>query len=381
MDRNKILLATEKHVRALFNDCFNDENYPFHNIFHTENVVKEARLIAEHEKASEHETFLILLAAWFHDTGYSVCNLGHEKESVTIANDFLQDKLPADDLELIAEMILGTQIMVVPSHKLAKILCDADYYHLHHDNFIDISFTFKKELEINLGQKLTKSYYIYDTLRFLSNHKYNTKFAQQKYQEKKNQNVIRLKELLNKGKKKKDTQSTARGIESMLRLTARNQINLSSIADNKANILLTVTSVILSFSATIGFSQLNHDSLMIYPLIILIITCLIALIFAILSTRPKVSSGVFKQEDVAENKVNLLFFGNFYNMQYDYYEDAVRKMMGNYDNLYNTMIRDQYSLGIILAKKFKLLRVAYNIFMVGITLSVISFITAVLFNS
>jgi HD superfamily phosphodiesterase len=381
MDRNKILIATEEYVRSFFEDRFNEEQFPFHNIGHTQKVVEQARLIAQNENVTEHEMFLVTLAAWFHDTGYSVCSLGHEEESVIIAKEFLKDHLPEEDLDQIDVMIAGTKILATPSTKLAKILCDADYFHLHLDDFIDYSFALKKEFELSLNQKLTKSYYLFDTLRFLKKQQYCTDFARREYQSLKEKNIKRIQDLLDKGKKKKETLSTSRGIESMLRLTARNQINLSSIADNKANILLTVTSVIVSFSATVGFSQLNNMKWMIYPLIILIITCLISLIFAILSTRPKVSSGTFKQEDVAKNKVNLLFFGNFYKMDYRYYEDAVRNMMNSYDDLYNTMIRDQYSLGLILAKKFKLLRIAYNTFMVGITLSVIAFIATVLLNS
>jgi hypothetical protein len=58
------------------------------------------------------------------------------------------------------------------------------------------------------------------------------------------------------------------------------------------------------------------------------------------------------------------------------YEWAIEMIMKNDKKLYLTMIRDQYSLGKVLAKKYKLLRIAYNIFMIGIIVSVLTFVIA-----
>jgi nitrate reductase gamma subunit len=102
----------------------------------------------------------------------------------------------------------------------------------------------------------------------------------------------------------------------------------------------------------------------------------VTIVFAILSTRPNISSGRFNKEDIKQNKVNLLFFGNFYNMELDDYEWAIGELMKNEDNLYSTMIKDQYFLGKVLAKKYKLLRIAYNVFMFGIIISVLAFMLA-----
>ncbi|NQU84982.1 MAG: phosphohydrolase, partial [Mariniphaga sp.] len=95
-----------------------------------------------------------------------------------------------------------------------------------------------------------------------------------------------------------------------------------------------------------------------------------------LSTIPNISSGKFTKEDIKQNKVNLLFFGNFYKMNYEEYKWAVEELMKNDEFLYSTMIKDQYSLGKVLAKKYKLLRIAYNVFMYGLILSVIAFVLA-----
>jgi hypothetical protein len=93
-----------------------------------------------------------------------------------------------------------------------------------------------------------------------------------------------------------------------------------------------------------------------------------------LSTRPNITTGKFTRADIEKKKVNLLFFGNFYNMPLPEYEWAIREMINDDKYLYAAMIKDQYYLGKVLAKKYKLLRWAYNIFMVGIVVSVIAFL-------
>jgi hypothetical protein len=154
------------------------------------------------------------------------------------------------------------------------------------------------------------------------------------------------------------------------------QINLSAIADNKSNILISVNAIILSISITVLVTRFESTPNIIMPTLIFLIFCLITIVFAILSTRPNISSGVFSKEDIKQNKVNLLFFGNFYNMELDDYKWAIGELMKNDENLYSLMISDQYSLGKVLAKKYKLLRIAYSVFMFGIIISVLAFVFA-----
>ncbi len=100
------------------------------------------------------------------------------------------------------------------------------------------------------------------------------------------------------------------------------------------------------------------------------------MIFSVLATRPKVTSGNFTREDIKNRKVNLLFFGNFHKIPLEDFKDGMKDMMNDRDYLYESLMKDLYYLGIVLDKKYKLLRYAYNIFMFGIILSVIAFIVA-----
>ena len=118
----------------------------------------------------------------------------------------------------------------------------------------------------------------------------------------------------------------------------------------------------------------------IIPTIILVVVCLGTVVFSILATRPNVTGGTFTKEDIKDKKINLLFFGNFFRMDLFDYDWAMREMMADKDYLYGNMIKDIYYLGIVLARKYKLLRISYNIFMCGLITAILAFGIAFMFS-
>jgi hypothetical protein len=97
------------------------------------------------------------------------------------------------------------------------------------------------------------------------------------------------------------------------------------------------------------------------------------MVLAVLATRPNVTQGKFTPEDVKQKKVNLLFFGNFHRMSLDDYERAIGVLVKDKDYIYSSLTKDLYFLGLVLNRKYKILRWTYTIFMIGIIVSVISF--------
>ena len=155
-------------------------------------------------------------------------------------------------------------------------------------------------------------------------------------------------------------------------------MHLSNIADTKANILLSVNAIIVSLVLSNLVSKLDNPSndYLIWPTVIFVIFTVISIILSILATRPNVTSGKFTKDDVANKKVNLLFFGNFHKMSLDDFEWAMGEMMQDRDYLYSSMKKDLYFLGKVLDRKYKILRLTYAVFMVGIVLSVFAFAIA-----
>lgn len=190
--------------------------------------------------------------------------------------------------------------------------------------------------------------------------------------------IVNLEKEEPKKKKKSKDDRYERGVETMFRTTLSNHNNLSRFVDNKANIILSVNAIIISVSLSTIVPKLDSpsNSHLIIPTLVLIISSLISIIFAILATRPRVTKGSFSRTEVEDKQVNLLFFGNFYKMPYEEYNWAMNELMKDKDYIYNSMIKDLYHLGIVLEQKYRLLRNTYNVFMVGIIASVLAYLIA-----
>lgn len=172
--------------------------------------------------------------------------------------------------------------------------------------------------------------------------------------------------------------SLGRGVETMYRTTYRTHVNLSSIADNKANIMLSINAIIVSITVSTLVPNFSNNPKLIIPTLLLLLVCLTSIVFATLSTMPKVTEGIFTREDISQKRSNLLFFGNFYNMKMEDFHWGMMEMIKDSDFLYSSMTRDLYFLGKVLAKKYSYLRTCYRIFMYGLITAVLAFAIAFL---
>ena len=385
-----IVQEASNYVAKLLEEKLSDK-IEFHTFDHASNVAKSAELIGRESGLNEDELHIVILCAWFHDVGYIIDPKNHEEESAKIASGFLTSKgIDEGIINQVKDAIMATRIPQTPTDLISQVLCDADLKHLTEDNYFEPIDKMRKEWGNFTGSKIKKLKFHRKSVEFFKKHNYCTNFGKKELQPKKEKNLQLLhkeiymlekkeeKKFLEKEVKKGKSKGYSRGVESMFRLTARNQISLSSIADNKSNILISVNAIIMSVSMTVLVTRFEEAPNIIIPTLIFLLFCLVTIVIAILSTRPNISSGTFSKEDIKQNKVNLLFFGNFYNMTLDDYEWAIGELMKNDNNLYSTMIKDQFFLGKVLAKKYKLLRVAYSIFMFGIIISVLAFVVAFL---
>ncbi len=385
---NDLIKEAADYVEKFFEEKLSPD-YTFHNMEHTRYVAEKSEWIGKNNGLTSGEVNRAVLCALFHDTGYVNGMENHEMRSAEIAENFLRSKAVDEKMiDGIRECILATRIPQEPKDMVAQVVCDADMAHLAEDDYFKRIEKLRKEWKNILGKKISKLKFHKISEKFFRQHEYFTDFAKKELQGKKEKNLkliekeIFLLELKNNKKllkkEKKTKRRYVRGVESMFRNTARMQINLSSIADSKSNILISVNAIIISITMTVLVAKFEDKPNIIIPTFIFLFFSVITIIIAILSTRPQISSGTFKKEDIKKKKVNLLFFGNFYNMSAEDYEWAISELMKDEDQLYSTMILDQYSLGKVLAKKYKLLRIAYNVFMVGIIISVIAFVLAFL---
>lgn len=173
---------------------------------------------------------------------------------------------------------------------------------------------------------------------------------------------------------KKKLGSRKRGISDMFRTLYRTHLDLSGIADNKSNIMISINGIIISIILASISPKIDSNPWLLIPTAILLITCVSSMIFAILSARPRINKEKVTLEDVRQNRANILFFGNYHTLDREEYVEGLEELMMDSTRLYDNLSRDIYGIGIVLAKKYKLLRYSYTFFMVGLVLSVASFI-------
>jgi hypothetical protein len=174
-------------------------------------------------------------------------------------------------------------------------------------------------------------------------------------------------------KKKKNGRET----ETLFRVTYRNQNNLIQIADNKANIVISINAMIISsIIAITGYgaiaNQLDlYKSNILVPIALIVISCLVSAMFAIQAARPKVISAS-KVPD--KDKSSLLFFGVIARYSQKEYLEKMNELLQSRTDIHKNMTIDIYNQGLILTRKYRLLGYAYQVFMFGFAFSVLIFL-------
>ncbi|QSW87887.1 MULTISPECIES: Pycsar system effector family protein [Flavobacterium] len=386
-----LIEQSEDFVSNLLKDKLSNL-YSYHNFNHTFTVVSAVKELCKKEDVVGDDKEALLVAAWFHDTGYVNGYEDHEEKSIKIAADFLKEKgKSAEFIDKVSGLILATAKEYQPKTHLEKIIKDADYAHLMGTEYTTTCELLRLELKNTGIVSFTNAEWTKENLNFLLNkHRFYTDYALKKWQPLKEKNLLLIQKKINKqelkaaaaieaeNKKKGKDEKPERGIDTLFRVTLGNHTRLSGIADSKANILLSVNAIIISIALSTIIPKLDSpkNAHLVVPTFVMLMSSVITIIFAILSTRPKVTSGYFTRADVEARKVNLMFFGNFYKMPLEDYDWAMNEMMKDRDYLYSTMIKDLYYLGLVLQRKYNLLRIAYNLFMFGIIITVISFVIA-----
>lgn len=372
------------------------EKHLFHNYQHTQEVVNAANVIGLHSNLTSDELESAIIAAWLHDIGYEQGSKNHEQSSAAKARQLMESLgAPHKKIVEVEEAILSTHIPQQPRTVVSQVLCDADLFHLSTEQCQEKSEMLRAEWKALGTKDMSTEEWRQENLNFMEGHSYHTPYGQSVLEIGKQRNIKRIKKSLKpemskkkyrkmeeevdklKAKIEKDkVLKPDRGIETMFRTTSHNHIMLSQMVDSKASILITINSIILSLIVSVLIRKLEENSYLLIPTVLLISVCLATMVFSILASRPNVSSGKFKREDIKNKRTNLLFFGNFHAMNVEDYEWGMKEMMKDADYLYGSLIKDIYYLGKVLGRKYRFLRIAYSIFMYGFALAILSFIIA-----
>jgi len=418
MDYNELLKQVSSYVTSFYTKE-TDSRLTYHNFSHTWEMIDAANRIMLDHAPDDRSRFIILTAIWFYDTGYLVPgNLDHKNKSADLASTFLKSSgADENDIAEIRNSILVTKIPQQPTTLTEQIVCDTVLYYLGTDNYSEKSKQLRRETEALNDIKISGEEWRKKSISLMENHHYFTGYGLANLTKTKIENLNRLKrkqeeksaeEILKKsvpaqitgtvpisqgttviqehagkrdkknGKKKEDG---GRGLETLFRVAATNHQRLSAQADNKAHIMISVNSIVISVLLGLIIRKLDKYDSFIVPTIVMLLANVLTIIFAVLATRPRVPHGMFTKEQVEKKNVDLTFFGNFYKMDFSEYEYGMKKLMKDSEFIYGSLIRNLYGQAKVLGKKFKYLQISYNIFMIGISLAVLAYaLTFIFFN-
>ena len=375
-----------------------DNRILYHGYEYVNEVVEKIDEIGQSGSFSTETLEVAKLAAWFHATGFLKNYTNQLNKSILLAEDFLNtQQYPSEKKSKVLSTINILKLGNTAETLEQQVFSDAKVATDTTEQFLKRNPLLKLERELMLNQSLRPSEWAQVQLQTLMSSHFFTDYAKKHYAPIVAQNVLEQKKVLEKakrnelkrGEEEEVTLETFQGIEkgvpvrliqTFFRSNFRVHINLSAIADNKANIMISVNAIIISVLISIlSYRNITETNpLVLMPVVIFLVTGLTSLIFAVLSARPKVTSVNPEGTPVDIAKQNIIFFGNFINLKIDQYEEAMDAMFRESDLLYGNMSRDLYYLGKVLDKKYRYLTYSYNIFMIGFVATVLTFLVAFL---
>lgn len=388
-----------KYVLDLFNQKA-DSRLTYHNYQHTAAIAQRVQTIAN---AEDNLSFppeaveVALLAAWLRNTGYLFNYETPEVQSIQVATTFLdQENYSAPQTEQVIQCIQATRTGAQATSPEAQLLIDAINGQQYTEQYFNQIPLLRLEWELIQNRYLSALDWHQIQLQLLLNTRFYTPYAKINLEPLFAKNLLAQKSKLEKSRRggsstlneeertlrkfqELERKLPADATQTFFRANYRNHINLSAIADNKANIMISVNAILISvLISLLTYKNITETNPMVLlPVIIFLFTGLTSLIFAVLSSRPKVTSVNDANTDPEQIKRNIVFFGNFVQLDLATYEEAMDAMFRDGELIYGNMVRDLYFLGKVLDKKYRYLTLSYNTFMIGFIATVATFLIAI----
>jgi len=378
---------------------FNEHNDPrlvFHTYQQAAATAKLVEEIGEGNGADPELTEAATIAAWLHNLGFVVQYDQGLEESRQLAIAFLKrEQAPEQLIQRVYNALSGLIGKDAPATAEARILADAVRARQYGPSFFEQSPLHQLEMELK-GHSFPPAAWAQFQLQQLLNVTYFTPYGKEHFAPLLGQHLLEQKALVEKLQRKRDDDDPdqilrkfqqlerklpADGIQTFLRSSYRHHINLSAIADSKANIMISVNAILISvIISIISYKNITETNPMIMmPAVIFVVAGLTSLTFAVLSARPKVTMLNKDVHDKEQIRQNIFFFGNFVNLRLDQYEEAMDAVFRDGELLYGNLVRDLYHFGQVLNKKYHYLTLSYNIFIAGFIATVVFFMIALFF--
>lgn len=387
-----ILVLTPNYVAHQLSKAVLDNPSDGELLEHTRKLVAVAENIGRAVQLGEEDQNILILAAWFYDLSLTQPEETTPNRKFNSINEFLTENgLSEAEIAKVTGCLSAAQFPQRPQNIVEEAFCDAVASFLAAPDYL-------MQAEKQAAGPAESSVEAYDWVinqkELLKKQAFFTKYGKNNFSAGKAENLKLLKkkgkaltkenkeleELWEENKKfkrdlaKEKEQKVSRGIETMFRTTMASHLQLSVMADMKANLLISINAIIASIMISSFLRNIDEVPHLIIPSVLLTLVCLLTIVFAVLSTKPNIKASSVQPEDA-----DLLFFGNFVRLSSEAYKNGIRDIMRDHDKLYNTMIDNIYLQGKVLSKKYRLLQLAYSVFMIGFGIVLVSYTIAYLF--
>ncbi len=143
------------------------------------------------------------------------------------------------------------------------------------------------------------------------------------------------------------------------------------MADRKANLMISINTIVISVILSAYVREVDTPAHLIIPSVILLVVCLITIVVSLVATSPTIAPRTKRFSKPSEPPVDLLFFGYYSQLTADEYRLSLRQLLSNEEAIYTSLIDNIYAQGQVLARKYRLLKFAYQFFMLGLSAVVI----------
>jgi hypothetical protein len=383
-----IVRLAGQDVFQLFRSAGPDNPLVFHSFGRARALVDASREVAKGVKLDDGDLPALLLAAWFHDTGYTVGPKGNRKQSAELARTFLAEHRQPQ--ELAEEVVAAIQASDSPSpdKPVQEVLHDALLLPIASKNYLELAEQFRLERERRNGEVHSDVDWSNICIAFFDNNQFRTRYAQLEYNGRRAGNLVRLHKLLREqvdeaadhnAQEAKAAKGVGKTVENIFDSLSRNQIRLFQILDRRTSTMIQVNAIMISVIVGLLLRRVEENRHLMMPTLLLLAANLVTIFLSILSLRTgRAGLRRILGADRAVHDENLLMFTNDVPWSLEEYRGRMNRLAANWPALQQTLVEDMYFLRKLLIERAKALTITYDVFIVGLAISLVAFAVAII---
>jgi hypothetical protein len=391
------IAAAQQHILTLFNDP-NTRILPYSNYrtaaLWAQNVLT---LGANEPNCSPQAITTATVAAWFGTIGSATNAVQSHEQALTLLEQFLYEHATNDTVWILQTLrcLQDFQLQKTPETTESRLLHDAWAGVLVGQNGTDWQKNQFAENELLAQNVQTWSQYQQQLLGEWSTFRCYTAEGKIQYEPMIQSLVDGLRAQIVGNKKAQNIENQndnalpfakagkgnlRNAVQTYFRVTFANHIHLSQIADNKAHMLISINSVLVSLVVSVlTYKNLAQTTpAVLLPVSIFVLSSLASLSLAVWSVRPRITD-TFRQLPESEQRKAIAFFGNFTQLDLATFETWTDELLSSRSLLHRSLTHDLYHLGKVLARKYRLLQMSYQVFLIGFVAFVLMLLVALYF--